>query len=175
MKRALLLVVVASCVVVLAERSAHACTCIPLTDPKDVLRRSDGAFVGTFVGASTRLPYRNNEFKVHAVYKGEIASEIVVRSGRDSAACGIAARAGDQLGLFLERNKGVWTSSSCSQVTPADMRKTGAPPSVPIDAPGVPPRLQGANAVPVEAIWTFAAAMLLLTFALMLARQRAAT
>lgn len=179
MKRVLVLALLASSFVLTIERSANACTCLPLNDMKSVLRRSDGAFVGSFVASSAddtspSWPFANYEFKVDAVYKGAIASEVIVRSGRDSAACGIAAREGDRIGLFLERKEGVWTSGSCAQVSAADMRQTGVRPYAPMDVEAVgPPRAEGANAFPVEALWALAGAMLLLTVALMMARQRA--
>ena len=178
MKRVILLALLASSFVMAVERPANACTCIPLNDMKSVLRRSDAAFVGTFVDSAPDRsrkdwPFKNNEFSVQAVYKGAIPSEVVVRSGAHSAACGIAAREGDRLGLFLERDEGVWTSNLCSQVSVADMQRTGVSPSRPIDveAAGPPPK-QGANAIPVEALWALTGALLLLTVALMLARER---
>jgi hypothetical protein len=176
MRRALVLVVLASCITVGLERSAHACTCVPLTDLRDVLGRSDGAFVGTLLGSSIdktqqRSAYASYEFRVTAVYNGRFAREVVVRSGRDSAACAIAAREGDRVGLFLEREGDVWTSNSCSQVSAAEMRGTGVRASAPLDPRDAPPP-EGANAIPVEALWALAAALLVLTVALTLARDR---
>lgn len=178
MKRVVVLALLASSFVLTSAGSANACTCLPLNDLKSVLRRADGAFVGSFVArsakdASPSLPYANYEFEVNAVYKGAIPSEIVVRSGRDSAACGIAAREGDSIGLFLEREEGVWTSGSCSQVSAADMRRTGVRPSAPTDGEAARPVAEGANAIPVEALWAAAGALLVLTLALTMARQRA--
>lgn len=178
MRRLIVLTLLASCAMVTLERSANACTCLPLDDLKSVMRGSDGAFVGSFVRSSAdetspSWPYASYEFKVDAVYKGPIESEIVVRSGRDSAACGIAARKGDRIGLFLERDEGIWTSGSCAQVSAADMRRTGVRPTAPIDIEAAgPPAASGANAIPVEALWALAGALVLLTVALMLARAR---
>jgi hypothetical protein len=106
---------------------AHACLCAS-GDPRTALDHADAAFIG-------RLVFRGDDgrsggmieqrFTVDEVIKGELGREVVIRT--EASSCGLAARLGWTVGLFLERNRDAWTSSSCSQIVPDVLRRIAQP------------------------------------------------
>jgi hypothetical protein len=112
-------------------------------------------------------------FRVDGVYKGAIPADVSVEAPVHGASCGLELTKGDRVGLFVERDGRRLRSNLCWKVGAGDMQLTGVRPSAPVLVSAAQAPAEGANAFPVEALWTFAAAMLLLTVALMMARQRA--
>lgn len=107
------------CAAFVLPANAAACSCRPVDLERD-LPRADGAFVGTVLErrateASVRLLFR-----VEQAYKGDIDGRIEVATARGGAACGLELAVGERVGLLLDRDGGVWRSSLCSQVDPAD-------------------------------------------------------
>ncbi|HEX4930494.1 MAG TPA: hypothetical protein VFV62_07260, partial [Gaiellaceae bacterium] len=97
---------------------ALACTCAPVDLARD-LPRADGAFIGTLLERDDRAATSTLLFRVEQVYKGDISNRVEVETASGGAACGIEAPVGERIGLLLEREGGVWTSTLCSQVDPA--------------------------------------------------------
>ena len=62
----------------------------------------------------------------------------MVRSPRSSASCGLSQNVGRLTGLFLYRERGRWTSNSCNEVTPAQMRSLDEPGAARAGGPGCP-------------------------------------
>ena len=94
---------------------AAACSCIRPDVARD-LPRADAAFVGTLVSQRAEGSAGFSTFEVERVAKGDLPAEVVVRAGRDGAACGLELAKGSRTGLLLQREGGEWVSSLCSQV-----------------------------------------------------------
>jgi hypothetical protein len=98
---------------------AAACSCAPVDLVRD-LPRADAAVVGTVLERrqeGTEAVYR---LRVEQVYKGNLDARVEVVTASDGAACGLAARVGDRLGLLLERKGDTWRTGLCSQVDPSE-------------------------------------------------------
>lgn len=124
-------VLIAAGLVVLPEQAAHACSCVVITSPADVVARADGAFVGTFTGRDEAAPVAPqdgpvpsasrvvNHFNVEKAVKGDFGPTVDVASGTESSMCGIEFKPGQRVGLLLVRHAGEWLTGLCS-VVPAD-------------------------------------------------------
>jgi hypothetical protein len=102
----------------LAPLDAAACSCVPI-DPWEAYARSDAAIVGVFLGKRGPTTYL---FRVEEDYKTDLPAEVEVKSAEYGASCGIEARVGQRLGLFLSRDGEQWSSNLCSQARPAQVR-----------------------------------------------------
>jgi len=98
--------------------NAAACTCVAI-DPWDAYARSDAAIVGVYAGKRGLTTY---VFQVEEDYKVELPAELEVESAESGPSCGIEARVGQRLGLFLTRTGDRWRSNLCSQARPAQIR-----------------------------------------------------
>jgi hypothetical protein len=97
---------------------AAACSCAPV-DPWRAYAQSDAALIGVYAGKTSATLYR---FRVEEDYKAELPAELDVVSSSDGASCGIEARVGQRLGLFLDRSADGWRSSLCSQARPDQIK-----------------------------------------------------
>jgi hypothetical protein len=130
--------VLAAATVLAAAPSAAGCSCA-WVPPKQKLRGSDGAVIARLLhvrpmndGDDIRSSADPTDFvyRTGRVFKGRPrlrrGRRLVVRSVRESASCGLSSRVGRLTGLFLHRSDGRWTSNSCNEVTPAQMRSVRA-------------------------------------------------
>jgi hypothetical protein len=111
-----LLVLAVAALAVVAVPTASACSCIAPAKPRADLARSDGAFVGVYLGrrrfSQNAFLYR---FTVVRQVKGRLPRKIEVVSGTDSASCGLQVQRGRRIALLLHRVAGRWHSSLCDQ------------------------------------------------------------
>ncbi|MGH3029602.1 MAG: hypothetical protein ACRDNE_02330 [Gaiellaceae bacterium] len=127
---ALLLFVVAGVAAALPD-DASACSCAAGIDPRVVLRDADAAFVGTVAerraheGDRDRAVRSSGDpvtllFRVEESVKADLGAFVEVETVSSGVSCGIEARVGKRLGLFLYAGRGGgWTSSHCSRIEPA--------------------------------------------------------
>jgi hypothetical protein len=109
-------------------QTAQACSCA-IGDPRDALHRSDGAFVGVYVGR-TEVDEQTAiySFEVETAVKGTIGTEIDVRSASNGASCGLEIGIGQRIGLLMDvADDGAWTSALCSQMDPKVLLKAAEP------------------------------------------------
>ena len=125
--------------VVVGVSPAFACSCAEM-DVESSLPEADGAFVGTYIDRSGigggSVAYT---FDVERVVKGDFGPTAVVRTSADGASCGLEFYGDRRTGLLLHRaDDGVWESSLCSMVQPADLLAVGGdhPPDVDVEAVG---------------------------------------
>jgi hypothetical protein len=113
----LLLVLAVAGLAVAAAPSASACSCIAPGTPRADLARSDGAFVGVYLGRYRLSPNAFfYKFTIVRRVKGKLpAKTIHVVAGTDSASCGLQVRKGERVALLLHRSEGQWRSSLCDQ------------------------------------------------------------
>ncbi len=127
----------AALVIVVPALPAHACSCA-YGDPRERLAEADGAFIGTLVSQTETEPPDPDEpissgrdntytFTVEEVFKGDIGETIEVHAPADGASCGLEMGIGQQDGLFLYMEDGLWRSSLCSRVNPQELRDAAAP------------------------------------------------
>ena len=113
---------------------ASACSCARVP-PGDLLRQSDGAVVARLLAvrpingendtASSSDPFEF-VYRTGKVVKGRTGlakgRRLAILTPRTGASCGLSGAPGELTGLFLTRNGGRWTSSSCQQITASQMR-----------------------------------------------------
>ncbi|MBD0330913.1 MAG: hypothetical protein ICV64_12525 [Thermoleophilia bacterium] len=107
---------------------ARACSCVGIDDPRRTLLESDAAFVGRLL--SRRGGERGRGvfvFRVEVAVKGRFGETVEVDSASDGAACGLEVAVGARIGLYLERERGRWTSSLCRQIAPDRLRAAARP------------------------------------------------
>ena len=137
MTRVLKILCIACVLAILPLQAAKACSCVN-GDPRDMFNAADGAFVGTFLESHPVEPNPDNSaadtiytFTLNEEYKGELGEPgdiVEVHAPLSGASCGIEAQPGRDYGLFLTlRDDGAWSSSLCSQVSPARMREGASP------------------------------------------------
>jgi hypothetical protein len=102
-----------------AAAEAYACTCRPVDLARD-LPAADGAMIGTVLERRVTRDTATYRFRVEQVYKGDVENRVEVMSAAGGPACGLELAVGQRVGLLLTREGGVWQSSLCSQVDPAD-------------------------------------------------------
>ena len=114
--------------------AAWGCSCAG-EPPETWLARSDGAFVGTVL--DWRVDDRSGStsssgdpafatFRVERAVKGTLPRELVVRTVRSTATCGLDVRVGQRVGLLLEQRGREWTSGLCAQFPPAALKRLPA-------------------------------------------------
>lgn len=118
---------------------ALACSCAEM-NLGSRLPEADGAFVGTFVGRSEISDQLASiTFDVERVVKGEFGPSAIVRTNAYGASCGLEFLDGPRTGLLLDQAPdGVWESSLCSMVPPAQLLAVGGdrPPDPDVGAVG---------------------------------------
>jgi hypothetical protein len=121
---AVLLVLVAG--VVIGGSPAHACSCAQ-PDLATWLPEADGAFVGRWVDrAEVGDGMAAVTFEVERVVKGVFGPKVIVRTNAQGSACGMEQLGRSRTGLLLQRGSdGVWESSLCSMVAPAQLLAVG--------------------------------------------------
>ena len=68
------------------------------------------------------------EFEVDQEVKGDLGEQVVVRSGRDSAQCGLRRSKPDEaVGVLLTHADGGWASSLCAQTTAGELLTAESP------------------------------------------------
>jgi hypothetical protein len=110
---------------------AHGCSCA-IGDPRTALRESDAAFVGTLL---ERREGRSRSgalvvtfvFRVERAVKGELGRRIEVATAAGGGVCGVEARLGQRVGLFLRRTGSRWSSGLCQQIEPRRLLAAAAP------------------------------------------------
>jgi hypothetical protein len=105
---------------------AAACSCA-LQDPRTSLADADAAFVGALVERRENAGAVTLVFRIERVVKGRLGRTVEVRTAADSAGCGIQARIGSRVGLFLFRDGARWTSTLCSQLAPEKLLAAARP------------------------------------------------
>ena len=76
--------------------------------------------IGTVLERSVSGATARYRFRLEQIYKGDVEDRAVVFSSADGASCGLELAVGQRVGLLLTRDGGVWRSSLCQQVDPAD-------------------------------------------------------
>jgi len=104
--------------ILLVPAEAAACSCAPI-DPWRAYAQSDAAVVGVYEGKRDRTTY---VFRVEEDFKADLPAQLDLHSAEHGASCGIEARPGQRLGLFLDRVGDRWSSSLCRQATPDQVR-----------------------------------------------------
>ena len=129
MKRSRLLAAVVLAVVATAL-PAKACSCA-LGDPRDALKASDGAFIGTLVSKAPDPADPDYSavytFSVEETFKGSLGETVEVYGASNGASCGLEVPIGGRTGLFLTLAEGRWLSSLCQQIAPEDLRAAAEP------------------------------------------------
>lgn len=114
----------------LVAAPANACSCQAGVRVADVLARSDGAFVGVYLGREDPLPQGElifsgrpviNHFEVERAVKGDIGGRVAVEAAASGASCGLEMEVGDRTGLLLQWTPTGWRSSLCDQTEPAGL------------------------------------------------------
>src|SRR5688500_12846371 len=103
---------------------AKACSCA-LGDPRDGLKASDGAFIGTLLSQTPDPGQEGSSiytFTVSEEIKGTFEETVEVHSASNGAACGLEVPIGGETGLLLTLVNQQWYSSLCQQVAPEDLR-----------------------------------------------------
>ena len=117
---------------------AYACSCSTDIDQAEQLAQSDGAFVGVLTGIDDPLAHGPivssarpvvNHFRIERAVKGELGDEIGVRAAAGGASCGLEVRVGQRVGIMLEQQGGMWTSSLCAQTDPDALLTLAGPDS----------------------------------------------
>lgn len=132
----------AAAVLALGVDPAQACSCAR-GDPRSQLARADGAFVGTFLDSRALSAGESiYRFRVQDAVKGRFGEIVEIQSSSSGASCGIEARPGQVLGLFVYRRGQGWTSGLCFQIAPSALREAARPLPRP-DGSGSPALLVG--------------------------------
>jgi len=109
---------------------AKACSCF-MGDPRDALKASDGAFIGTLLSVTPNAEDEGQtstyRFTVEEEIKGDLDGTVDVISSTSGASCGIEVPVGGETGLFLDLVEGTWSSSLCQQVDPDQLRAAAQP------------------------------------------------
>jgi hypothetical protein len=111
--------------------SAQACSCARRS-PGEALRAADAAIAGELLEVVPRDEYvADYRYEVMAVYKKgpgiRRGRTVIVRSGRDGAACGLPVGTGRRYGLLLgEEAGGGWVGGSCGVLEPGKLRLAAA-------------------------------------------------
>ena len=107
--------------------SASACSCIAPSTPRADLARADGAIVGVYLGRyrASRTVFLYS-FRIVRSVKGRFPARLTLRSGTNSADCGLQLRRSEQVALLLHRVEGRWASSLCDQRPATFFRGVGS-------------------------------------------------
>jgi hypothetical protein len=99
---------------------AHACSCVPST-PQQQAQRADAVFTGTVQRIDSLSQMRTAyTFAVETVYKGAVASSVVIYSNVGGGACGTDFSTRGRYTVFAVNNpqEGGLASNSCAGNTP---------------------------------------------------------
>jgi hypothetical protein len=140
MRNRLILVLVAALALLGAE-SASACSCVGPSEGqsideflRDTAKRSDAVVTARLIEVETgpaapppAFEPAEFTFRIQRVYKQRNLLEpgelLRIRSYVDSGAnCGLPDHVGFRSGMFLERFRGAWSTSSCSLASPGALR-----------------------------------------------------
>jgi hypothetical protein len=103
---------------------AAACTCAAGVPVEQRLEAADAAFVGRLVSVRGTA----YEFEVDQQVKGDLGRQVIVRSARDTAQCGLRRSSPDEaVGVLLTRAGGGWASSLCAQTTAGELLTAESP------------------------------------------------
>lgn len=125
--RAVLTAVLIAASIVCSSNAANGSPCTGITSIRETIADHDAAFIGVALEISSAAPrriggsgYATTKFRVERVLKGDLDSEVSVRS-----AGGIK---GQRLGLVIDRHDGVW-DGTCGAVDVARLAEvtTDAP------------------------------------------------
>jgi hypothetical protein len=123
-----LLVATVGVLVASPMRIALACSCA-LPEPRDALAEADAAFVGELVegpyGGSGEQPIWR--FSVETSVKGDLGSQVDVRSPASGVSCGFEVAAGERVGVLLYEEKGEWHGGLCTQIGPGELLAAAGP------------------------------------------------
>lgn len=117
--------------------SALACTCAN-RDPAKALAKSDAAVIGRLLKVEpTGVEFSGAEearfeYRILRVYRGKkfrAGKTLILQSWLSGAACGLPQGVGRHYGLFLWWGGAEWRSSSCSVISPPDMRSAAQEPA----------------------------------------------
>lgn len=135
---AILVLGLASMGVLVAAPPCLACSCAPST-PQRSFRGAEAAFIGTVVRDTMVAKGTTQTFEVDQVFKGELASrtDVWTEIGTEwVSSCAVLFPTGEPVALLLWKDEqGRWTTSSCSQITVAELRRVGGEPREPATAP----------------------------------------
>jgi hypothetical protein len=101
-----------------APDCAYACTCMPF-DAERLLAGSDAAVVAEVVERREAGGEAVLVLDVERRLKGPVGDRIEVVTALNGSVCGVEARPGQRVGLFLERRAQEWRGTMCGQATPA--------------------------------------------------------
>jgi hypothetical protein len=131
-----LALLLAAAALVGVARPAGACTCAPF-DTRAGLAASDAAFVGTFVSRADPPPILGGtpaggdetiyRFRVDQAVKGDLGSEVEVRSPGSEDACGLSAPSGRTVGVLLSERDGHYHGDLCRQPSPERLLRAAGP------------------------------------------------
>jgi hypothetical protein len=122
----LVILLVSTSLALLAADTALACSCKP-PRPRVQYRQADAAFVGRLLSVHPVDDFRAVfRYRVERSYKRRLGRIVRVRSNLQGTACGLSQEVGRRVAMFLYRSGGKWTSSSCSQISPADLKRAAA-------------------------------------------------
>ena len=123
-RRFLSAIVLAAAVGLLAPGAAAACSCVPLSPER--VREADAAVIAKLKRVRTDDSGVEGTF-VYRVQRALVGERLEqgdrfrVESHLGSAACGLS-QAPRRYGLVLDRHRGRWVSSLCSETTPEGLR-----------------------------------------------------
>jgi hypothetical protein len=109
-----------------AAPAALACSCPGGLTLEQRLASADAAFVGRLVAVRGQT----HEFELDQRVKGDLPGDrVLVRSGADSAQCGLRRTDADEaVGVLLTRaDGGGWASSLCAQTTAGELLRVESP------------------------------------------------
>jgi hypothetical protein len=93
--------------------------------PSERLDGADAAFVGALVAEPDQISGNNMEgfytFRVERSVKGDLPSEVRVRSLLAGSACGFELEVGQRFGVALYDDGGDWMGGRCTQVDADDL------------------------------------------------------
>ena len=123
---ALLLVVVAAALVIATPSPASACSCIENPPPQLALDQTGAVFAGTVVDVGTAGLGADGDvvarIDVDAVWKGEVAATVEVRTASDGAMCGVSFAEGERWVVYAEAHAvDAFGASLCSRTVRADL------------------------------------------------------
>jgi hypothetical protein len=111
-----LFVAIAS-VLVIDQGPASACSCVRI-DVEGALASHPAALVGTVVETAERGHLAVFTLAVSQDIHGNLDDRVEVLTAGSGPSCGLEARVGSEIGLFLTDADGVWHSGLCQSVEP---------------------------------------------------------
>ena len=132
--RAVSALVLAAGSVVLSAAPCLACSCA-LRPPAEALEDAEAAFIGEVISDRLVADGTMQRFRVDEVYAGTLPPEVEVHAQIGSGfvnSCAVLFSSGHEVALLLGRDdQGRLTTSVCSMITVAEMRRVGGEPRPP--------------------------------------------